>query len=97
MAERAEAVETPERADRRQTKTGTVVSDKMDKTVVVTVEKTVLHSLYRRYIKRTAKFYAHDPDNETRAGDRVLLVATRPLSKTKRWRVEEILERGEEV
>ncbi len=82
---------------RRHTMVGTVIDSPMDKTAIVAVEKPVIHELYRRRFKRTAKFYAHDPDNETRAGDRVLLVATRPLSKTKRWRVEEILERGEEV
>jgi small subunit ribosomal protein S17 len=81
----------------QQTRVGTVVESPMDKTAVVAVEKTVVHQLYRRRFKKTAKLYAHDPDNETRAGDRVLLVASRPLSKTKRWRVKEILQRGEEV
>jgi small subunit ribosomal protein S17 len=87
---------TTERAS-QQTRVGTVVESPMDKTAVVAVEKTVVHQLYRRRFKKTAKLYAHDPDNETRAGDRVLLVASRPLSKTKRWRVKEILQRGEEV
>ena len=80
-----------------QTRVGMVVESPMDKTAVVAVEKTVVHQLYRRRFKKTAKLYAHDPDNETRAGDRVLVVASRPLSKTKRWRVKEILQRGEEV
>lgn len=88
---------TAARRERRHTMIGTVLDSPMDKTAVVAVEKPVIHELYRRRFKRTAKFYAHDPENQTRAGDRVLLVATRPLSKTKRWRVEEILERGEEV
>ncbi|MDX1644001.1 MAG: 30S ribosomal protein S17 [Thermoanaerobaculia bacterium] len=89
--------ETAAAPKRRHTMVGTVIDSPMDKTAIVAVEKPVIHELYQRRFKRTAKFYAHDPDNETRAGDRVLLVATRPLSKTKRWRVEEILERGEEV
>jgi len=80
-----------------QTRVGMVVESPMNKTAVVAVEKTVVHQLYRRRFKKTAKLYAHDPDNETRAGDRVLVVASRPLSKTKRWRVKEILQRGEEV
>ncbi len=81
---------------RRQTKTGVVVSDRMDKTVVVAVEKTVIEPLYRRYTKRTSKFYAHDERNEARVGDRVLIVASRPLSRLKRWRVRQILARSEE-
>jgi small subunit ribosomal protein S17 len=82
---------------RRHTKIGVVVESPMDKTAVVAVENTVTHRLYRRRFKKTSKFYAHDPNNETRAGDRVLIVESRPLSKTKRWRVSEILQRGEEV
>lgn len=80
---------------RRQTKVGTVVSDKMDKTVVVQVENTVMHSLYHRYMKRRSKFHAHDAENECRAGDVVEIVSSRPLSKRKRWRVREILKRAE--
>ena len=80
-----------------QTRIGVVVDSPMDQTAVVAVEKTVLHRLYRRRFKRTSKLYAHDPGNETRAGDRVLVVASRPLSKTKRWRVKEILQRTEGV
>lgn len=79
---------------RRQTLIGVVVSDKMDKTVTVAVERTFMHRLYRRYMKRTSKFAAHDEGNECRVGDRVHIVATRPLSKRKRWRVREILERA---
>ena len=81
----------------RQTMIGTVVESPMDKTAIVQVEKTVVHRLYRRRFKKTSKLYAHDPNNETRGGDRVLVVASRPLSKTKRWRVQEILQRAEEV
>ena len=79
---------------RRQVLTGTVVSDKMDKTVVVKVERTVMHRLYHRYLKRTSKFTAHDESNECHMGDRVTIVQSRPLSKRKRWRVAEIVERA---
>ncbi len=78
----------------RQVLTGIVVSDKMDKTVTVKVERTVMHRLYQRYIKRTSKFSAHDERNECRAGDKVVIVSSRPLSKSKRWRVREIVERA---
>ncbi|MEJ2085497.1 MAG: 30S ribosomal protein S17 [Acidobacteriota bacterium] len=80
---------------RQQVKVGTVVSDKMDKTVVVAVTNTVMHRLYHRYMKRTSKFYADDPENQCGIGDQVRIVSSRPLSKLKRWRVDEILERAE--
>jgi small subunit ribosomal protein S17 len=80
---------------RRQVKTGTVVSTKMDKTVVVTVANTVTHSLYHRSMKRTKKFHAHDEENRCQVGDVVEIVASRPLSKTKRWRVREILKKAQ--
>ena len=80
---------------RQQVKVGTVVSDKMDKTVVVAVTNTVMHRLYHRYMKRTSKFYADDPENQCGVGDEVRIVSSRPLSKLKRWRVEEILKRAE--
>ncbi len=73
---------------------GTVVSDKMDKTITVKVERTVMHRLYHRYMKRTKKYAAHDENNECRIGDRVVIVACRPLSKRKRWRVQEIVARA---
>ncbi len=79
---------------RSQVLTGTVVSDKMEKTVVVKVERTIMHRLYHRYIKRSKKFTAHDEHNKCKVGDRVTIVASRPLSKRKRWRLREILERG---
>lgn len=79
---------------RRQVLTGTVVSNKMDKTVVVAVETTVMHTLYHRYMKRTKKFTAHDERNDCQMGDRVTIVAARPMSKRKRWRVQEIVERA---
>ena len=73
---------------------GTVVSDKMDKTVVVLVERLVQHKLYKKYIKRRAKFAAHDENNASRVGDKVLITQSRPLSKTKRWRVTQIIEKA---
>lgn len=78
----------------RKNRVGKVVSDSMDKTVTVAVESTVRHPLYKKTIKRTKKFKAHDETNEARAGDTVEIAETRPLSKTKRWRVVEILERA---
>ena len=89
--------ETTQTRGRQQVKIGTVVSDKMDKTVVVAVTNTVTHRLYHRYMKRTSKFYAHVADNSCRIGDQVRIVSSRPLSRLKRWRVEEILKRGEGV
>jgi len=80
---------------RRQVKVGTVVSDKMQQTVVVEVVNTIMDSLYRRYMKRRAKFHAHDANDECRVGDVVEIVSSRPLSRTKRWRVREILKRAE--
>ena len=85
----------PKPRGRRQVKIGVVVSDKMDKTVVVKVQNTVIHRLYHRHVKRSVKFTAHDEANECRVGDKVVLVSTRPLSKWKRWRVREILDRVE--
>ena len=78
----------------RKVITGRVVSDKMDKTIVVAVERMVKHSRYQRIIRRTRKFKAHDADNSCRMGDKVKLIETRPLSKEKCWRVVEILERS---
>ncbi|PLV55644.1 30S ribosomal protein S17 [Thermotoga sp. SG1] len=74
---------------------GVVVSDKMDKTVVVAVEKHVQHPLYKKYIKRTKKYHAHDEKNECKVGDVVEIEETRPLSRTKRWRVVRIIKRFE--
>ena len=76
---------------------GTVVSDKMDKTVVVMVETLVKHPLYGKYIKRRKKYMAHDENNECKIGDKVLIEETRPLSRRKRWRVRQILERGKRI
>jgi small subunit ribosomal protein S17 len=85
--------ETTER-NSRKVREGLVVSDKMDKTVVVSVEDRVKHALYGKVLRRTSKLKAHDEQNECGIGDRVLLMETRPLSATKRWRVVEILERA---
>src|ERR1700712_1093852 len=78
----------------RKVREGLVVSDKMDKTVVMAVEDRVKHPLYGKVIRRTNKLKAHDEANEAGVGDRVLLMETRPLSATKRWRVVEIIERA---
>ncbi len=78
----------------RKTKMGKVVSDKMDKTVVVAVENHVKHPLYKKIIKRTYKLKAHDENNECRIGDRVKVMETRPLSKDKRWRLLSIIEKA---
>lgn len=84
----------PERG-RRQVKTGRVVSNKMQKTVVVEVADTFTHRLYHRTMKQTKKLHAHDEENRCNVGDVVEIVSSRPLSKTKRWRVREIVKRAE--
>jgi len=73
---------------------GTIVSNKMDKTVVVVAERLVKHPLYKKYIRRRHKFVAHDTSNECGTGDKVLITESRPLSKTKRWRVSRIIEKA---
>ena len=78
----------------RKTRVGKVVSDKMEKTVVVAIEDNVRHPLYKKIVKNTIKLKAHDENNECRIGDRVLVMETRPLSKDKRWRVVEIIEKA---
>ena len=94
-AENTQAAQGPESQARQQVKVGRVVSNKMDKTVIVAVEKTVTHRLYHRAMKRTTKFAAHDEENRCNVGDVVEIVSSRPLSRTKRWRVREILQRAE--
>ena len=86
--------ETTGRSSHRKTREGLVVSDKMDKTVVVAVEDRVKHPLYGKVIRRTNKLKAHDETNQVGIGDRVLIMETRPLSASKRWRVVEVLERA---
>jgi len=78
----------------RKTEIGKVVSNKMDKTIVVAIENSVKHPLYKKIIKRTVKLKAHDENNECTIGDRVRVMETRPLSKEKRWRLVEIIEKA---
>jgi len=92
MAEEEAAAQAPRRS--RKTREGLVVSDKMEATVVVAVTERVRHSRYGKTVQRTRKLYAHDTGNDAKIGDRVRVVETRPLSKLKRWRVTEVLERA---
>lgn len=78
----------------RKTQVGVVTSDKMDKTVVVTVKDRVKHPLYKKIVNRTVKIKAHDENNECHVGDRVMIMETRPISKDKRWRVAKIIEKA---
>ncbi len=88
------AAEAPEKATQRRTKVGLVVSDKMQKTVVVAVENFRRHPLYGRTIRRTRRFKAHDETNECKVGDQVEITESRPLSKEKHWVVTQVLRRG---
>ncbi len=81
--------------EKRKQRTGKVVGDKMDKTVVVAVDTPKRHPLYNKIIRRVVKYYAHDEKNQSKIGDTVRIVETRPLSKNKRWRVAEIVVKGE--
>ena len=90
----SEQAATDVKRNARKTREGLVVSDKMDKTVVVSVEDRVKHALYGKVMRRTSKLKAHDEANECGIGDRVLIMETRPLSATKRWRVVQILEKA---
>ena len=95
-SEGAEATQTESEArGRQQIKVGKVLSSKMDKTIVVSVEKPVMHRLYHRSLKRSSKLVAHDAENACREGDVVSVVSCRPMSKRKRWRLREILRRAE--
>jgi small subunit ribosomal protein S17 len=78
----------------RKERTGIVIRDRMQKTVVVSVERTVMHPKYKKYLRRRTKVKAHDESNQSHVGDRVLIVECRPLSRDKRWRVSKILERA---
>jgi small subunit ribosomal protein S17 len=95
MAQTETTEETPATRGRQQVKVGRVVSNKMDKTVIVAVEITVTHRLYHRYMKRTSRFAAHDEQNQCKVGDEVEIVSSRPLSRTKRWRVRTILKQAQ--
>jgi small subunit ribosomal protein S17 len=86
--------EKEKKQSRKQTKVGVVVSNKMNKTVVVAVENLFQHQMYQKYIKRTSKFLAHNEDPNLNVGDRVVIEETRPLSKRKRWNVREVLEKA---
>jgi small subunit ribosomal protein S17 len=92
-AENTQAAEQEER-NSRKTRTGVIVSDKMDKTVVVKVERKYAHPLYGKQVTRSKKYHAHDENNEFHTGDTVRITETRPLSKLKRWRVSELVERA---
>ena len=83
-----------EERNQRKTRTGVVVSDKMDKTIVVKIEELEQHKLYKKSVKRTVKFKAHDENNEANVGDKVSVMETRPLSKDKHWRLVEIVEKA---
>ncbi len=78
----------------RKSIVGVVASDKMDKSRVIVVERNIMHPLYKKFVKKTSKFMAHDENNESHIGDTVRLMETRPLSKRKRWRLVEIVERA---
>jgi small subunit ribosomal protein S17 len=78
----------------RKTLVGTVVSDKMDKTVVVKVERLTVHSKFKKYVRRRKKYKAHDESRQCRVGDRVMIIETRPLSRDKRWRVIKMIEKA---
>jgi small subunit ribosomal protein S17 len=93
MEEQASGTTTVEER-RRQQKIGVVVSNKMQKTVVVEVERLVMHPLYHKYLRRRSRFMAHDEKNECKVGDRVQIKETRPMSKLKRWRVTSVVERA---
>ena len=93
MEEQASGTTTTEER-RRQLKVGVVVSNKMQKTVVVEVQRLVMHPLYHKYLRRRSRFMAHDEKNECKVGDRVQIKETRPMSKLKRWRVTSIVERA---
>jgi small subunit ribosomal protein S17 len=78
----------------RKTRTGLVTSNKMDKTITVAIERKVKHPIYGKFVKKTTKFHAHDEKNECTVGDTVKIMETRPLSKTKRWRLVEVVEKA---
>ena len=91
------STEAARAAGRRKQRKGIVVSDKMDKTVAVAVTRVRRHPLYKKTVRSTKKYLAHSPRNDARAGDRVLIEETRPLSKRKHWRVVQVLSRGEQT
>jgi small subunit ribosomal protein S17 len=94
MADMMNTNSTAESRNARKTRTGLVVSDKMEKTVVVAIERRVPHPVYKKMVTRTTRLKAHDEENSARTGDTVRIMETRPLSKSKRWRVVDIVERA---
>jgi small subunit ribosomal protein S17 len=94
MEQTATATSTTETRKLRKEKTGLVTSDKMDKTIVVSVERRIKHAKYGKFIKRTSKFFAHDEKNEAHTGDLVTIGETRPLSKNKCWRLVKVVEKA---
>lgn len=93
MSPEAQTQQTQDNRGERKRVIGVVVSDKMTKTRVVAVTEQYRHPMYGKYLKRTQKFHIHDEKNDSKAGDKVLIIETRPLSKTKRWRLMKVLER----
>ena len=92
-----QVVETEQAGDdkrKRRTRSGVVVSDKMDKTVVVRIEKMIMHPIYKKFVRRRLKYKAHDENNDAKIGDTVLIEETRPLSRQKRWQIKEITHRA---
>ncbi|MFZ4592128.1 MAG: 30S ribosomal protein S17 [Ignavibacteria bacterium] len=89
-----EQAEVKKRTSNRKSRIGVIVSNKMEKSVVVAIEKRVQHPLYKKFFKKTTKFMAHDEKNEGGIGDKVKIMETRPLSKNKRWRLVEIIEKA---
>ena len=94
MSENTDDQGTTEQRNQRKVREGLVVSDKMDKTIVVAVEDRVKHALYGKVLRKTSRLKAHDETNQCGIGDRVLIMETRPLSATKRWRLVEVLEKA---
>lgn len=94
MENTQDSAATAGKRGQRKTRIGKVVSSKMNKTLVVAIVRMVKHPLYKKYIKRTTKLYVHDETNDAREGDTVRVVETRPLSKTKCWRVQEVIDRA---
>ena len=95
MTEQIVTEEQAEQTQRnRRTRSGVVVSDKMDKTVVVRIEKMIMHPIYKKFVRRRLKYKAHDENNEARVGDTVLIEESRPLSRQKRWTIKEITHRA---
>ena len=94
MSQSGQTASASGKRGQRKERVGKVISDKMNKTIVVEIERVFSHPLYKKYITRGKNFYAHDEENRCKVGDTVRIVETRPLSKTKRWRVAAILERA---